>query len=106
LLVCRACGKQYVLGAGQSCWGAKNGERLQLLTDNEEERVPTGVSVVVSVPIPDRAKKWDGVSQLQFDDIPCPGCGGRNVLAQSLEEQSLCPACGTGMVKKEGTCIY
>jgi hypothetical protein len=106
LLVCKACGKRYVLGGGQSCWGAKNGECLQLLTGNEEEQVPTGVSAVVSVPKPDPAKQWDGVSLLQFEDIPCPGCGGTNFLVQSLEEQSPCPACGTGVVKKDGTCIY
>ncbi len=107
LLVCKVCGKHYVLGGGQSCWGAKNGEQLQLFAANEEgDRVPTGVIVVVSVPRPDPAEKWDGVSLLQFDDIPCPGCGGRNVLVQSLEEESPCPACGKGVVKKEGTCIY
>lgn len=106
LLVCRACGTHYVLGGGKSCWGAKNGERLQLLAGNEEEQLPTGASALVSVPKPHLAKKWDGVSLLQFDDIPCPGCGGKNVLVQSLEEQSPCPACGTGVVEKEGTCIY
>jgi hypothetical protein len=76
------------------------------LTGNEEEQVPTGVSVVVSVRKPDPVEKWDGVSLLQFEDIPCPGCGGRNVLVQSLEEESPCPDCGTGVVNKDGTCIY
>src|SRR4051812_17366438 len=58
LLVCKTCGKHYVLGGGQSCWGAKDGERLQLLAGNEEEQVPTGVSVAVSVTKPDPKKKW------------------------------------------------
>jgi ribosomal protein S27E/DNA-directed RNA polymerase subunit RPC12/RpoP len=106
LLVCTACSKHYVLGGGQSCWGAKNGECLQLLTGNKEGQVPTGVNVVVNVSKPDSAKKWDGVFLLQFEDIPCPGCGGRNVIVQSLEEESPCPACGRGVVKKDGTCIY
>jgi uncharacterized Zn finger protein (UPF0148 family) len=77
-----------------------------LLSGNEEDQVPTGVSAVVSVLKPDPAKKRDGVSLLQFDDIPCPSCGGRDVLVQSLDEESPCPACGTGAVKKDGTCIY
>jgi DNA-directed RNA polymerase subunit RPC12/RpoP len=106
LLVCKACGKHYVLGGGISCWGAKDGECLQLLTGNEEDQVPTGVNVAVNVPKPDPTKKWDGVSLLAFADILCPSCGGKNPLVQSLEEGSPCPACGTGLVKKDGTCIY
>lgn len=106
LLICSSCAKHYVLGGGQSCWGAKDGERLQLLTDNEDDQVPTGVSVAVSVREPDPAKEWDGVYSLQFEDIPCLGCGGNNVLVKALEEGSPCPACGSGLVKKEGKCIY
>ena len=106
LLVCNSCGEHYVLGGGRSCWGAQNGERLQLLTDHEERQVPTGESAVVTVPKPDPTKQWDGVSRLQFDDLPCQRCGGKNTLVQALDEQSSCPACGTGLVKKEGTCIY
>ena len=106
LLVCKDCGKHYVLGNGQSCWGAKDGERLQLLIGNEEGQVPIGVSATVHVPKPDPTKKWDGVSLLHFEDMPCPSCGGENTLVQSLEEESPCPACKIGSVKKDGTCIY
>jgi uncharacterized Zn finger protein (UPF0148 family) len=72
-----------------------------LLRENEEEQIPTAMSAIVTVP-----RLEDGVSLLQFDDIPCPSCGLENVLVQSLEEKSMCPACGTGLVMKEGTCIY
>ena len=106
LLVCKACAEHYVLGGGQSCWGAKNGERLQLLSGNEEEQTPTGFSVVVSVARPDPGKRWDGVALLVFDDLPCPNCQRVNVLVQELEEGSPCPSCGAGVVKAEGTCIY
>jgi hypothetical protein len=106
LLVCKACAKHYVLGGGQSCWGAKDGEWLQLLTGNDNDQDSTGVRVAVSVPKPDDMNKWDGVFLLEFEDIPCPSCGGKNALVQTLEEESPCPACRTGLVKKEGTCIY
>jgi hypothetical protein len=76
------------------------------LTGNEEEQILTGVSVPVSVPKPDPTKKWDGVSLLQFEEITCPSCEGENLLVQSLEDGSPCPACRIGSVKKDGTCIY
>jgi hypothetical protein len=77
-----------------------------LLSGNEENLVSTGISTVVTLLPADRAEKWDGVSLLRFDDIPCLCCGGKSVIVQTLEEQSSCPACRTGLVKKEGTCIY
>ncbi len=105
-LVCAACGTRYILGGGQSCWGAQNGERLQLFTRAKEDDVPTGITVVVSQLRGDSAEDWDGVSMLQFDDIPCPSCRGSNILTQSPEEDTPCPASGTGVLKKEGRCIY
>jgi hypothetical protein len=104
--VCTACGEHYVLGGGRSCWGAKSGERLQLLASVEEDIVPTGVSVVVGVPTPDPKSRWNGVSLLKFDPVDCPGCGARGALAQALEVGARCPGCGTGIVKRAGTCIY
>lgn len=105
-LICKACGTHYLLGNGQSCWGVKDGERLQLLMGCEDKHVPTGLTAVVRRPKPEASTQRDGVSLLQFDDIPCPNCGGNNVLVQSLEVESACPACGTGFVKMAGTCIY
>jgi hypothetical protein len=105
-LVCKACGRHFVLSGGQSCWGAISGELLQLSAATEEGDSPTGVIVKVSVPKLDAAEEWNGVSVLQFDDVPCPNCGGTDVLVQSLDDESPCPACRTGLVKEEGTCIY
>jgi hypothetical protein len=66
LLVCKACGMLYVLGGGQSRWGAKNGERLQLWSGNEEEQIPTGMSAMVTVPRPDPTKK-SSIQRFHFD---------------------------------------
>jgi hypothetical protein len=101
LLICKACGQDYVLGRGQSCWGTKEGERLQLMTRNEETRTPTGINTVVKVVQPEPGNKSDGVSVLQLDKIPCPKCKCENSLVQTLEQQSPCPICKTGVVTIE-----
>jgi hypothetical protein len=106
LLVCRDCGEHYVLGDGQSCWGVRPGEQLHLLKAEGEEVVRAGVSVPAQVrPVPAR-ETWDGVTYLDFPDLPCPRCGGPDALVQTLEEWQPCPACTRGAIVNAGSCIY
>ena len=104
-LICPACGEQYILGAGQSCWGAKDGETLQLLHGTENKDTPTGVTVTVENIQPGEQEDWEGGSFLRFADLRCTVCL-EGVLVQDLSEGSPCPLCRTGTVRAAGTCIY
>jgi len=105
LLVCPVCGEHYILSAGQSCWGAKDGEQLQLMRSTEYKDIATGVSVTVENVRPSEQEDWDGVSFLRFEDIRCAACEG-SVLVQDLSEGVICPLCRTGTIRAQGTCIY
>jgi Zn finger protein HypA/HybF involved in hydrogenase expression len=105
LLICPVCGEHYILGAGRSYWGAKDGEQLQLLRGTENKDIPTGVSVTVENVRPGEDEEWDGVSFLRFEDIRCTACA-ESALVQDLSEGASCPSCHTGVIRTEGTCIY
>src|SRR5262249_42887789 len=105
LLVCPACGERYILGAGQSCWGVKDGEQLQLLRGTENKDVPSGIRVTVENVRPAPREDWDGVSFLRFEDVRCPACG-ESIVVQDLSEGVPCPLCRTGTIRALGTCIY
>lgn len=104
-LVCPSCARLYVLGRGESCWGPKDGERLQLLRHSVDDPKPIGIQVNITLAEPDPAHGYGGVWRLDFDDIPCPDCGTAP-LVQSLERGRNCPACKSGTIEMSGPVIY
>ncbi|ADG69038.1 hypothetical protein Plim_3224 [Planctopirus limnophila DSM 3776] len=107
-VVCSNCAAHFILGEGQSEWGAKIGEQLQLLTVDGEHDVPTGVFITVLERNSENAhlpEKY-GVSRLAFDPVSCPHCESLGSLRQWFDENASCPKCYSGTIHRHGSCIY
>lgn len=107
-VVCSSCATHFTLGGGQSEWGTKKGERLQLLTFDGEHDVPTGVFVTVLEKDSEIAnlQEQDGVSRLEFEPVSCPQCDRHDSLKQWFDENASCPKCRIGTIHRRGSCIY
>lgn len=105
LLVCRACAAHFVLGGGESCWGAGDDEVLQLFAEHGDGS-PTGIRLRIRDAEPSPGETWEGVSRLAFDDVACPACGRAASLTQSLGAGEECPGCHAGQIEDRGRCIY
>ncbi len=102
-IACSKCGAQFVLGNGESQWGAKDNETLSLRRLLTDEHIDTAV-VVKNATIADD-EEWDGVSFLQFNEFTCPDCNAAGIV-QAFDDDSLCPACKNGRINQGGSCIY
>ena len=108
-MVCSNCGFDYVLTGGDSCWGTKEGERLQLFAFDGENDVPTGCFTTVRGKSSDelaKAQMTDGVSRLQLDPLQCPNCNKTDSMLQWFNDGDPCPSCDGGRIKQRGSCIY
>lgn len=105
-LVCQFCGDLFSLGGGESCWGAKPGELLQLFALVGEDDVPVGVTVEAKLRKTAPGEKWDGIAYLEVPELACPHCKHTNGLVQTLPSSLQCPKCKSGTVVGGGSCIY
>ena len=107
-VVCRNCATHFSLGGGESEWGTKQGERLQLLTFDGEHDLPTGVFITVQEKDSQIAllQEQDGVSRLEFVSVACPQCCAIDSIAQWFDENEKCPKCKEGTMQRCGSCIY
>ena len=111
-LVCRFCGTHFHAGGGESCWGAKPGERLELFIYRYTKRLkrhvpgPTGIHLQPSDLSPGAASGFFYLLADALAPLDCPHCLKTGGLVERFEAGDACPKCHQGRIGNDGTCVY
>jgi hypothetical protein len=104
--VCKHCRADFVLGGGQSAWGPRPNEQLEFFLIGADGQLSTGRHVTVERQSQEQNTVGQSVLVLDIDAVPCPHCQREGMLAQFFEPGETCPQCRTGIIERQGTCIY